>query len=88
MTDIEAGGSGNRVQKTKLEDYMNLARSDTRIVAFSMHPDQIMATFYTYLEGTTSPESDSWPVYVREDLNDPTWIVGSNVVIGDPGVRA
>ena len=88
MSYVEAGGTDNRVQKDKLEDYMKLACSDPRIVAFSMHPDEIMATFLTYLRGNASPTSHSWPVYVRKDLNNPTWTVGSSVNIGDPYVRA
>ena len=88
MNYVEAGGTDNRVGKDKLEDYMNLACSDPRIVAFSMHPDEIMATFLTYLRGYASPSSHSWPVYVRKDLNQPTWRVGSTVDIGDPDVRA
>ena len=88
MTEVEAGGAGNRVRKEKLEEYIELARSDRRIVAFSMSGDESMATFLTYLQGKTSPGSDSWPIYVREDLNDPTWIVGSRVKIGDANINA
>ena len=88
MTKVEAGGKSNRVRRENLAQYMDLAVSDTRIVAFSIHPDEIMATFYTYLEGSTSPTSESWPLYVREDLNVPNWKVGSHVNIGNYNHKA
>ena len=88
MTYVEAGGEGNRVRKQNLEQYTDLANVDERIVAFSMHPDGIMASFYTYLAGNTSPKRHSWPVYVREDLIDSSWRVGFHVDIGDPTVEA
>ena len=80
MNDIAAG---NRIDGHSLDKYMALASSDNRIVAFAMHPTTIMATFFTYLEGTTSPSSDSWPVFVREDLLLRKWRVGSYVDFGD-----
>ena len=88
MTEVEAGGTGHRVRREKIEQYMVLADSDARIVAFSMHPDKTMATFYTYLQGKTSQKSDSWQVYIRKDLNHSSWKVGSSVEIGDPDIYA
>ena len=88
MHRVAAGGESNRVYRSNLETYQELASSDSRIVAFAMHPQQIMAAFYTYLEGNTSPTSESWPIYVRSDLVDPSWIVGSAVEIGDSTVTA
>ena len=88
MNYVEAGGDMNRVYRSNLETYQELASSDSRIIAFSMHPQQIMATFFTHLDGFTSPTSESWPIWVRSDLVDPNWLVGSAVDIGDPTVTA
>ena len=40
-----------------------------------------MVNFLAYLEGTVSPQSQAWPVYVRKDLLAPPLNVGSYIKI-------
>ena len=87
MRTIEAGGKGTRVWRNKLSEYIKLASTDDRIVAFAMHPLQIMATFFTFVEGYASPTSQSWPIYVRRTVNNKSWTAGSTVSLGDPNIR-
>ena len=95
MKKQEIGGEGHRFQGRTLEQLKNMAAADDRVVAIIKHPKTQMASFLRYLEGTISPPSKSWPVYVREDLLnteawhvyvrddllEPSWKVGSYVKI-------
>ena len=86
MRDIEAGGKGTRIGRNNLSEYMQLGLTDDRIVAFAMHSDQIMATYFTFVEGYASLISQSWPIYVRRTVNNKSWAAGSFVSLGDPNI--
>ena len=88
MKDAFAGGSSHFASGLDIEGYEKLALSDRRIVGFTMRPDSVYAKFYTYLGGTASPISESWPTYIRKDLFNPSWKVGSHLQIGDRNIRA
>ena len=88
MKDINAGGSNYVASGMNVEGYEKLALSDHRIVGFTMRPDSAYAKFFTYLGGTASPISESWPTYIRKDLFNPSWKVGSHLQIGDRNIRA
>ena len=80
MKDKFAGGSRHLASNLTIEGYEKLASSDHRIVGFTS--DSVYAKFYTYLGGTASPISESWPTYIREDLFNPSWKEGSFLQIG------
>jgi len=80
------GGKSYRIWRRNLSEYIKLASNDERIVAFGMHPDQIMAAFFTHIEGSASPMGLSWPLYVRRTLNNESWTAGSYVSLGDPNL--
>ena len=86
MDDVYAGGSSYLASGMNIEGYEKLALSDHRIVGFTT--DSVYAKFYTYLGGTASPISESWPTYIREDLFNPSWKVGSHIQIGDRNIIA
>ena len=88
MKDINAGGSNYVASGMNVEGYEKLALSDHRIVGFTMRPDSAYAKFFTYLGGTASPTKDSWPAYIRKDVFNPSWKVGSHLQIGDRNIRA
>ena len=67
-----------------LSESEKLANTDDRIVAFTKHHRVQMTAFITYIEGTASASSSSWPLYVRADLLDTSWTVGSHLEIGNP----
>lgn len=73
---------GNMARDLSLAGYKALARLDGRIVAFSMHPLWKYATFYSLVGGNASPPSKSWPIYIRDDLFNPSWKEGSFLQIG------
>ena len=97
MKKKEIEGEGHRFQGRNLKHLMDLASSDNRVLAIMKHPGSQVASFLSYLEGTASPKSQSWPgyvredllnpqawpVYVREDLIDPSWKVGSYIKLGE-----
>ena len=80
------GGKSYLIWRRNLSEYIKLASNDERIVAFGMHPDQSMAAFITYVEGTASPMGWGWPLYVRRTLNNESWTAGSYVSLGDPNL--
>ena len=86
MKDKFAGGSSYFASNLTIEGYEKLASSDHRIVGFTS--DSVYAKFYTYLGGTASPISESWPTYIRKDLFNPSWKVGSHIQIGDRNINA
>ena len=88
MDDVMAGGSNYLASGLNVEGYEKLALSDHRIVGFTMRPDSVYAKFFTYLGGTASPISESWPTYIRKDLFKPSWKVGSYLQIGDRNISA
>ena len=88
MDDVMAGGSNYLASGLNIEGYEKLALSDHRIVGFTMRPDSVYAKFFTYLGGTASPISESWPTYIRKDLFNPSWKVGSYLQIGDRNISA
>ena len=88
MKDKFAGGSSYLASNLTIEGYEKLALSDHRIVGFTMRPDSVYAKFFTYLGGTASPISESWPTYIRKDLFNPSWKVGSHIQIGDRNINA
>ena len=88
MDDVMAGGSNYLASGLNIEGYEKLALSDNRIVGFTMRPDSVYAKFFTYLGGTASPISESWPTYIREDLFNASWKVGSYLQIGDRKISA
>ena len=88
MDEVYAGGSSHLASGLNIEGYEKLALSDNRIVGFTMRPDSVYAKFFTYLGGTASPISESWPTYIRKDLFKPSWKVGSYLQIGDRNISA
>ena len=88
MSRVSAGGSSYHASGLTVDGYKRLALSDRSIVALEIHPDSISASFYTFLGGTASPSSLSWPTYIREDLFNPSWKKGSFVELGDRKIQA
>ena len=78
-----------------LEEFKDMAISDGKIVAILHNPLKQAAMFLTHLEGTISLKShkwptyarwdfsntQGWPIYIRKDLLDRSWGVGSYVKI-------
>ena len=88
MTQNIAGANNQTIRGKTLPYLMDLASSIDNIVAIVKHPEHQEAAFLTYLEGTTSSVWDSWPIYIRKELLNPSWKVGSYVEIGDSDTQA
>ena len=95
---IEAPEFGS--QGKSLEEFMDMAGSDARVAAMLHNPLKQTAVFLSHLEGIASPPSKSWPsyvrwdssnpqtwpLYIRKDLLDRSWGVGSLVTISKKGI--
>ena len=95
---IEAPEFGS--QGKSLEEFMDMAVSDVKVVAILHNPLKQAAIFLSHLEGIASPPSKSWPsyvrwdssnpqtwpLYIRKDLLDRSWGVGSLVKISNKGI--
>ena len=78
-----------------LEEFKDMGVSNKGIVAILHNPLKQSAMFLTHLEGTVSlkskkwpaytrydfSNSQAWPIYIRKDLLDKSWGVGSYVTI-------
>ena len=78
-----------------LEEFKDMAISNRGIVAILHNPLKQSAMFLTHLEGTISlkfrkwpsyarwdfSNTQGWPIYIRKDLLDKSWGVGSYVTI-------
>ena len=78
-----------------LEEFKDMAISNRCIVAIIHNPLKQAAMFLTHLEGTISlkfrkwpsyarwdfSNTQGWPIYIRKDLLDKSWGVGSYVKI-------
>ena len=87
-----AGGDNYQPQYITVARGIKLARSDERIVALTyLWTDDhgledvqgLGIKFLTHLEGEASPESQSWALFIREDLLVSQWSVGSHLQIGN-----
>ena len=88
MSQNIVGDIHQSIRGKTLPHLMLLAASNKKTIAYVHHSDHQEVEFLTYLEGTASPIWESWPIYVREDVLNPLWKVGSNVKIGEIDAQA